>query len=376
MAATSTLMVFIIISLGIIGRRVGWPETLLFVPANLEESNAARPILRRLPAIDTFNIEPNKTKEKYRAFVCVTGQLARLELENKAQNLFRHWTENYGVEIDVALVLSDTTNFSVRRGGITGQAFFDTRQVATYLQNIPGVTVLNGDENPFVGSQNPVLNEQYFQQRSAGSSQTQEQQVQRVQNHMRQFETLERCYYHMTQDTTKKYDIVHRVREDSGYYQVVPFDNLLEMTRRYPKTIVSSSCQQHDGINDRGSFVSPDAAYDYFVNPLVHMYTKPLSTNVGSTEQYLLSTYGKSCHMLETHQFRLFRILSPKIFNAENGADDANGFDPRLIPGTNFDSEGGEVLRCLEGLDKTEPKRRKPKCHSFSLGYDVCVEVV
>lgn len=306
--------------------------------------------------------------DRPRAFVCITGQLSRLELENKEQNLFRHWHEHFGVDFDVALVLSDTNRSSVRRPrGREEKQFFDTHEVADYLKKLPGVTVLNSEN--FVGSPDPIVNPQYYEQRSASTPHhTDRKKMERVQNHIRQFESLDRCYYHLDQASTsqpiprKRYDILHRIRDDSGYYNEVPFDIVLEMTQRQPKTIVSSSCQQHGGINDRGSFVSPQAAYDYFHHPFLYMYTQPLSKDIKSTESFLMATYGKTCHLVETHKFRIFRI-----FNGQG----AKG----LIPGTNFDSENGEVERCLIDLDDERPKRSKPRCQTFSPGDEICIEV-
>ena len=306
-----------------------------------------------------------------RAFVCITGQLSRLELENKEEKLFRHRHETFGVDFDVALVLSGTNHSSIRRGGKAEQKFFDTKEVADYLNTIPGVTILN--EDIFVGSENPVINPQYHKQRSADNGQTESQRLQRCQNNIRQFESLAQCFYHMQHSplAAGKYDTVHRVRDDSGYYLEVPYEKLLNMTRKRPKTIVSSSCQQHGGINDRGSFVSPLATYDYFVPPIIHMYTQPLPTDVRSTEFFLMNAYTKTSYVVEMHQFHMFRIGSP---------DDTDEFYPgtkiqRFLPGTNFESERGTLRRCTEGLHEDSPRRGGPRCHLFSTGRRVCDEI-
>ena len=312
------------------------------------------------------------SKERKRAFVCITGQLSRLELANKEENLFRHWHEKFDVDIDVALVLSETNYTSVRRGGNIEQVYFSTLEVADRLNEIPGVYVLNTDD--FVPSENPVVNPIYYSQRSADNSQSEQQKFHRAQNHVRQFESMAKCYYHMAQSprAIQKYDIVHRVRDDSGYYLPVPFDKLYRMTQKEPKTIVSSSCQQHLGINDRGSFVSPVAAYDYFVHPIIFMYTQSLPKDVRSTEMFLMNTYAKTTHLVETHHFRMFRIFTSTINETEYypGTDIL-----RLIPGTNFDSEGGTVERCIENLETDEPRRTVPRCYEFADGRTACVEI-
>ena len=305
------------------------------------------------------------SKVRKRAFICITGQLSRLELDNKEENLFRHWHDNFEVDMDVALVLSETNYSSVRRGGTIDQAYFSTVDVADRLNKLPGVTVLNTED--FVPAENPVVNPVYYRQRSADNSQSEEQKFHRAQNHIRQFESMAQCYYHMVQSPRagKEYDIVHRLRDDSGYYLPVPFDKVYRMTQKEPKTMVSSSCQQHLGINDRGSFVSPVAAYDYFVHPIIFMYTQSIPEDVRSTEMFLMHTYSKTAHLVETHHFRMFRIFTSTV----KGTDVL-----RLIPGTNFDSEGGTVERCLENLETDEPRRSVPRCYEFADGRTVCVE--
>lgn len=332
------------------------------------DEQESRPRLRRLPEIS----KGEEGKERKRAFVCITGQLSRLELNNKEEHLFRHWHDNFDVDFDVALVLSETNYSSVRRGGTIDQTFFNSTEVANHLNTLPGVTVLNNDD--FVAAEDPVVNQKYFEQRSADNRQSSEQKLQRIQNHVRQFESLAKCYYHMSQSplAAGKYDIVHRIRDDSGYYLPVPFDRLFNMTQKQPKTMVSSSCQQHLGVNDRGSFVSPQAAFDYFVHPIIYMYTQPLPSDVRSTELFLMNTYSKTSHLVETHQFRMFRIFTTTY----HGSKYYSGTDiPRLLPGTNFDSEYGALDRCIEGLDSDEPRRDAPRCHEFADGNTVCVEI-
>ena len=302
-----------------------------------------------------------------RAFVCITGQLSRLKLENKAKKLFHHWHAEFGVEIDVGLVLSNTTfaskpHFERQRGA--QQDFFSMQQVEAFIETIPGVTLLNSDL--FNASANPVLNQQYYNQRSAGNAnKSQKLKLERVQNHMRQFESMAKCHDYMTQ-SGKIYDIVHRARDDSGYPDPVPFDKILEMINQAPKTIVSSACQKHKGMNDRGSFLSADAAYDYFNHPIIHMYTQPLPTDIVRTEEYLLYTYSKTCSLVFTNKFHLLKI-SDKI-------------DPENTFLGEFMSERGQDLEnCVErGRNQTETdllsRRWQETCRTFSNGHHVCAK--
>lgn len=290
-----------------------------------------------------------------RAFVCITGQLPRLELANKINHLFRPWHENYGVEFDVALVLTDTNHASVIRVGQRDQSFFSVREVFDELSSVPGVRVLNADID--VQNQKPLLNPYYARQRGENSSMNSTQLLERVQNHVRQFESLSRCHYYMSADGMEKsYDIVHRVRDDSGYFAKPNFDHLYNLTMSHPMTIVSSDCEFHKGINDRGSFVSPEAAYDYFNHPIMHMYTKALPLDVRNTEQFLMVSYARTCHLVQTDSFHLFRLWN------KNGTAVFSNSD----------------IKCIErnGIGASNRKKvhtRKRFCHTYSDGNDYCV---
>lgn len=351
---------------------------LVFVTLQITRSSFVSNIDRWMNSSQTTGEKRSTTKTRRkkasnpRAFVCITGQLSRLELQNKEERLFRYWHDNFGVDFDVALVLSATNYSSAKTSEEVEQNFFHTTEVAEYLSTIPGVTVLNN--NDFVASNNPIVSPLYFKQISTDNNRGSGHNLHRTQNHVRQYESMAQCYSHMIQSPSaaNDYDIVHRIRDDSGYYLNVPYDKLLKMTQQAPKTIVSSSCQQHSGINDRGSFVSPAAAYDYFVHPIIDMYTKSLPTDVRSMELFLMNTYSKTCSLVETHHFRIFRIWTA---TNEYSQFYPGTRIPRFLPGTNFDSEKGTLNHCLERLDSHKPLRDQPRCHEFSDGREACVDV-
>ena len=293
-----------------------------------------------------------------RAFVCITGQLPRLELANKIQNLFRYWGTTHGVHFDVALVLTDTAHQSVERQGHRDQQYFDIREVYDELSALPNVRVLNADVD--TQAQRPILNPHYMRQRGHDSTMNTTQLLERVQNHVRQFESLARCHHHMSAAGLgwEHYDIVHRVRDDSGYFTKVDFEHLYGITSAHPMTIASSDCEYHGGINDRGSFVSPEASYDYFNHPILAMYTKPLPVEVRNTEQYLMVTYGRTCRLIQTDSFHLFRLWD------KNSTVSFSDSDIKCI------------IRNQIGQDSHRDVHKKTKvCHGMGDGNEYCVHL-
>lgn len=320
-----------------------------------------------------------------KVFVCITGQLPRLELANKIENLFLPWVQDYDVEFDVALVLTNTNHSSVQRAEERDQTYYSVEQVHAELSALDGVNVLNS--NTDVQSQDPILNPHYIQQRAQDTTMTAAKVLERVQNHVRQFESLAECHHHMTQrGTPAEYDVVHRVREDSGYYLPVDFRHIYDVLSAHPMTILSSDCQFHGGINDRGSFVSPDAAFDYFVYPILDMYTRPLPSDIRNTEQFLMVTYAHTCRLVQTDSYQIFRLWQ-KVDNEQS--DDDDGLDDDAVASAGVKAVDQHMskmefsrsdLRCLEDEGRSNAKHlsnhlvtRRKFCHDYSDGYKYCI---
>ena len=336
------------------------------------------------PAPGTGRFKNGRTYPK--VFVCITGQLPRLELANKIDNLFTPWVHKFDAEFDVALVLTDTNHTSVQRIEERDQSYYTVEEVYEELSALKGVNVLNS--NTDVQSQNPVLNPHYIQQRAQDTTMAAAQVLERVQNHVRQFESLAECHHHMSQGgTPSEYDLVHRIREDSGYYQAVDFVHIYDVLSAHPMTILSSDCQFHGGINDRGSFVSPDAAFDYFVYPILDMYTRPLPSDVRNTEQFLMVTYAHSCRLVQTDSFQIFRLWEKVDNDPGEGNNDSGDNAIASSKGVDDTAKDQHIstmefsrsdLRCLEDVGRANVNhfstvKRAKFCHDYSDGYNYCV---
>lgn len=339
-------------------RATHFMEDMLYHPdAEKDEQEIKRQIMKRYQSHwsgrhVSQNIGSDQLSQRDRggghrkAFVCITGQLSRLELANKVRNLFRPWVLKYDVEFDVALVLSDTNHSSLNRprDQYRDQLYFSVADVVDDLTKLPGVTVLNTRLS--YQPQHPIVNPQYVAQRNASShdKMTSAQLLHRVQNHIRQFQSISDCFRYMTlYGSPQSYDIIHRIREDSGYTAPIDFPRILDLVSRQDMTIISSACETQNGINDRGSFVSPRAAYDYFTAPLISIYTKPLPLEVNKTETFLLYVYGQTSNLIATNSFQIIRLYERRVPNASS-LDTITS--PEIVSYTNAESY------CIEGLKK------------------------
>jgi len=86
-------------------------------------------------------IESNAVEERKNAFICITGQLGRLELENKMQNIIKPLRQS-GYHISVAIVMSKgKPNFT--HSAAKEERYDHLRKAIEYLRSLPYVRVLN-----------------------------------------------------------------------------------------------------------------------------------------------------------------------------------------------------------------------------------------
>lgn len=311
-------------------------------------------------------------QQQGRAFVCITGQLPRLDLENKLQNLILPWIQENQIHIDIALVLSDSDNHSINRAGDRKQKFFSMDDVLSYLHKQTSsvrdyVSILNTELD--IQSIKPILNIQYMDHRGNGTKQTLDELKHRVRNHIRQFESMAKCQRLLSRQLALKnpstihsyyYDIVHRIRDDVGYYERVSYTKIhsalysssssSSSSKSSLMTLLVPECESHGGINDRGAFTTQYASYDYFVHPILSMYLGgELPSDVVNTERFLKYYYDQTFDMIvESSDFHLFRLW--------DGNDDGN--------------KDGEVVYSGGDLDCIQKKKLNLKQQPKNLRHD------
>ena len=241
-----------------------------------------------------------------RAFVCVTGQMSRLELHSKMENVFLPMKEA-GFEIDVALVVStgDTvfTNEEAKKS-YEVPSFKTHAEAATFLTSEPNkVNVVSRDSYPKLAD--PKVPEQYVRLLLINQDfRTKDEQRVRAQNHARIFDSYLRCLEHADEaeaaarasgdKTTPYYDVFMRIRDDVGLMKPLHKNVLAHAFPPPPNSIVVTECRGWEGMNDRLAIVSPDIVRPYFELPYqLLMKSKPIEDKgaVRNPESYLLYTY-------------------------------------------------------------------------------------
>ena len=241
-----------------------------------------------------------------RSFVCITGQLGRLELENKIGSVLGP-LRAAGYEPDVALIIDDSataphvTNnykFGLDYSTTITSAFPSFQAAVSYLREDYGFQVLT--DQPYEQVAEPILNEQYIAQLHHKKEMTDEDHLDRARNNIRMLETWAQCHAAMVADLERAstYEIVIRIREDVGFIEemdvqaaVVDLKSKNGHTMKPPPTIISNGCRQNHGMNDKWAILSPDAAKVYFMAPFHHYYARPMDGRMQSTETETYFTY-------------------------------------------------------------------------------------
>ena len=204
----------------------------------------------------------NNIQAPRRSFVCITGQLGRLELENKIGSVLGP-LRAAGYEPDVALIIDDSatsphvTNnykYGLDYSNTITSAFPSFQAAVSYLREDYGFQVLT--DQPYEQVAEPILNEQYLAQLHHKKKMTDEEHLDRARNNIRMLETWAQCHAAMVADLERAstYEIVIRIREDVGFIEemdvqaaVVDLKSKNGHTRKPPPTIISNGCRRITG---------------------------------------------------------------------------------------------------------------------------------
>ncbi|CAB9512856.1 expressed unknown protein [Seminavis robusta] len=250
----------------------------------------------------------HKDDEK-RAFICVTGQFDRFELENKIKNLFAP-LQRSGYKTDAALVLSNGeasyTNAKKNRVSNKFESFYAnfSDAVMDLQQSDIRVLTLNGT---YPRLENPPVHHHYLSlmHKSQKKVRTWREQTERAGNHGRIFDSYRRCLEHADEaakeagygerNAQSYYDLFVRIRDDSGLNRPLPsMENVMfDAIPPPPNSVVVTECRNWHGMNDRFAIVSPDVARTYFEHPynvVAHgLFLDPKV--VKNPESFLLNAY-------------------------------------------------------------------------------------
>lgn len=231
-----------------------------------------------------------------RSFVCITGQLERLELENKIVTVLQPLREA-GYEPDIALILDDSSSHVTNTQRVQvdlNPAFGSYGSAVRHLRD-RDFNVLT--ERPYEQEADPAVNDEYLSHLHRKHSMSDDQHLERAKNNVRMVNSWADCYREMTKggaDRFESYELAIRLRDDSGFLKSLDVDDLVTDLSTQPNTIISNGCRFGDGrgLNDKFAVVSVDAAETYFVGPSEYMRMGLFDERVKSSETFIYYTYS------------------------------------------------------------------------------------
>ena len=237
-----------------------------------------------------------KQGHKKRAFVCITGQLMRLELENKMKTLIRPLLDE-GIEVDIALVLGEgKARFQSHKvpRNVSAISFPDPPSVLQWLME-HNISLVSQNVTYKVASNMPV-NPQYWIQRAPDSDMSEHVFIKHTNEvilaNFLMVESYARCWSNAVA-SRKTYDLFVRTRDDQGFDTPLDVNVLYELGVFKPaRTMITSKFLSNGGINDRIAFVSADSAKCYFTVPIIKLFDgSNLDVAMRNTESYFKRIY-------------------------------------------------------------------------------------
>ena len=206
--------------------------------------------------------------------LCITGQLARLEVTSKVNNILKASIKS-GYTFDVVLALQNQTEgLYTNRHHVDslGSLSNETSSTSTtknslelhsryYKESFVEKTALWWEMNhDYVH----LLDKQYM---------TWTERVTRSKSHVAQWYHLSRCwreFENLENQYRFRYKAFLRLRDDAFVLEPVSFAAIDSLSTLTDPTIIVPSCEQWDerGINDKGAIVNRAAAHSYFTSPL------------------------------------------------------------------------------------------------------------
>jgi hypothetical protein len=204
------------------------------------------------------------------AYICITGQLSRLELENKIRNLISP-LHNRGYSLYVGIALSDTPpKFSNNNSGAKMRLRTSIYGVIQELQNVKGVKEVRHfkpsfDDLRFNPKYDKILGN-YTEVNKKAKRIIQKNYLNNqpvlAENNARQFRTLQYC--NNWPGIAKNTDFLVRVREDVLVYRM-DLNTILRFVSQ--GAVVTSKCDAWRGINDKIAFAPSTRLSDFFMIP-------------------------------------------------------------------------------------------------------------
>ena len=263
----------------------------------------------------------SNTDSQRRSFVCITGQLSRLELQNKIATVLEQ-LRRVGLPPDIALVVDDTISFTTNDQRIDADyhpAYTSFADVVNELRSYEYTVLTDGPYHQPAEVIVPpdylkYLNHQAITRRSSFDY---NKTVERAENNIRMMESWSQCYVEMSRDVERmaSYDVVVRIREDTGFLTAVDFERVQQDLQDDPLAMLNNGCRAwYDGLamNDKFGITSRESARAYFQLPYHNMYAAPITKNMKNTETFFFFAYTNAGYHVtrSTHIRNVVKLVS------------------------------------------------------------------
>ena len=247
-------------------------------------------------------------KTKPRMGVCVTGQMARLELESKMRHFVNPNLEAYAIDLVLVLAPASTTRFVTNDTDAGGRMAWTkpgllaaiARSSATRAREARADLAVTVDDSP----QNPApfLRFEYVNQSDKWQGEPAKME-ERVRSHVRQWQALWACWKHFVRresETRRPFDAYVKLREDSYVLDRWPVPRAL-----YSGKVVFSKCLKWKGYNDKAVVMDAYFGYHFFASQLIDYVFDygPLDVQRGNPEAYLMAVMER--HGIRGRKVRL-----------------------------------------------------------------------
>ncbi|CAJ1944255.1 unnamed protein product [Cylindrotheca closterium] len=270
------------------------------------------------------------TSKKPRIFVCITGQLHRLELKQKFKTVIQPM-EKAGYSVDLAMVLSSGEAIyqlrKVKRTSKAPSTFSSPKEVLDYMSK--RAHVLNPQNITYIKPLNHPVNPQYLYHRAVlkktSSMKTRqtfhakwsniEEALQRSMANTIMMESYTRCW-DWAKQSGHSYKWYVRIRDDIAFQKpLIPkktFDKIEDKN-----SLFSSTADANGGINDRMAIVGPKAAECYFNIPYIKLFDGSyLDDAMTNTETFFNRQYwANKCGDRKTFRFKPRKIHNGKFID-------------------------------------------------------------
>ena len=242
---------------------------------------------------DTNNLEPSKN-----VYVCITGQLSRLELRNKMDKLFLP-LHNRGYKLFIGLALTtEPARYVNKDNGDKMRLYTTIHEVQKTLLNVSGVV-----EVKYLSTVNN-LGDVYvntFYQQSLGYVNT----TARVKLNARQYRALQHCNQPKISNHSSFFI---RLREDT-FIDRIHLDSIINMAQG--GAVVTTECDAWWGVNDKMAFGPSPRASDFFLAPFeYYLSLQKLIDNLNPEQLYKKSYEDKGFTLVSTPEFIVTKAVT------------------------------------------------------------------